>query len=307
MTRMATLSLCSILATVSPVAADECDERPCFNIGTFNVKLLGNNGPANTRAEIRRLVQRIAADADLDIVVLQEINIGSSVWSRRLLPELESNGYVLAGYGEFGGSNENRQQHVVLMFRESRVDSLADVRDISIATTYDNGDCEYDSVRPPSVGRFRIRDTATELAVIGVHLKSQRPPGGVSDCDDEIRAYQAQAIVDDAIALSEADSDLVVLAVGDFNAEFLAPEFDVVREAGMQTVVPADCEPRSREGCTYLLRRYAGVIDHVVLNKDSIDELWVSTTVEESGDIDDYIDTQSDHALVWARFLVRDD
>lgn len=303
MTKVVTITLMLILLAASHARADDCVGRKCFNIGTLNIKLLGNNGPANTQTEIRRLVERIAEDADLDILVLQEINVRSSRWSQRLLPELQSNGYALAGHGVFGGSNENRQQHVVLMFRESSVEKTAEVKDISISTTYENGDCKYDSIRPPSVGRFRIRGTTTELAMIGVHLKSQRPPGGVSDCDDEIRTYQAQAIVGNAKTLLEAEPNLLVFAIGDFNGEFTAPEFNAFRRADMDTVVPEDCEPNTREGCTYLLRAFAGVIDHIVLRKGSINEFWVSTTIESPEDVDLYIDAQSDHALVWAKFL----
>jgi len=293
---------------VTAAQADECEQSTCFNVGSFNIKMLGgSSAPANTQSEIRELVRRIARDADLDIVVLQEIDIRSSVWNQRLLPELQDNGYALAGYGAFGGSNENRQQHVVLLFRESSVSSLGPVRDIDIPTTYEVDDCEYDSVRPPTVGRLKVLGTTTTLTVVGVHLKSQRPPGDVEDCDDEIREFQAAAIVDDVRPILESDSGEFVMAIGDFNGQFSAEEFDVFREAGMDTVVPNDCDRPSREGCTYLIRRWAGVIDHIVLPTTTIDESWISTTIEGAEDIDDYLDTQSDHALVWARFLAEDE
>lgn len=302
---MTTILTLLFLAASSKSFADECDGAQCFSIGSFNIKMLGDRGPANTRDEIEELAERISNDAKLDIAVLQEINVGSTIWTERLLPVLEDYGYTLAGYGAFGGSNPERQQHVVLLYRPSMVDFIGEVRDIDTPTDYANGNCEYDSVRPPTVGQFRIRDSVTRVSVVGVHLKSQRPPNGIGDCDDEIRAHQTQTIVGEIAALKSDDMDSMIIAIGDFNGEFAAPEFNAFREIDMDTVVPTDCDKPTREGCTYLLRSYAGVIDHIVLEKSVIGDAWISTTIEGAHDLDDYLQSQSDHSLVWARFLVQ--
>lgn len=280
--------------------ANSCDEVKCFNIGTYNIKLLGNGGPADTPDEVSQIVNRISSEANLDVVVLQEINVKSSDWTDLLLPALEKAGYALTGFGAFGGADANRQQHVVILHRESSFTSIDQPEDIPMSTTYENGACNYDSVRPPTVAKFSVRGADLTLHLVGVHMKSQRPPDGIETCDDEIRTFQAKTIAD-YIGENEAEVDLTVVA-GDFNAEFEAPEYEALRSSGMTSLVPSRCKRSSRYGCTYLVKRYAGVIDHIVVSQIAPEPIQDSARISTPEDIRDYLKTQSDHALVWASF-----
>lgn len=302
-----------LLIVSTAVSANDCNDSDCINIGSYNIKLFGSrSGPANSTIDIAHIADRIEQEADLDVVVLQEINVNSKKWwSGGLLSELEKRGYALSGVGKFGGM---RNQHVVLLHRRSvlRVDKAYD---LNMETEYVNKDCVYGGVRPPTTARYEVRGSSQTFQVVGVHMKSQIPVSGSDQCDDEIREYQASVISEFADETSGAGGELVV--VGDYNAAFEADEFEALRTVGLETMIKTKCdtETESKNGCSYLGRYYecgdpdnmgeiwpASLIDHIAVSRTSKIAVWGSGQISRIGDLCTYLDTQSDHALVWASF-----
>ena len=135
--------------------------------------------------------------------------------------------------------------------------------------------------------------------IIGVHLKSQNIVGSSAACDDKIRTFQAAEIAAHANKLKGSSN---VIVVGDFNASFAAPEHDGFRKLGFDTLIKGDCSEKKLSQCTYIVPKYASIIDHIVVHSSFKEAVKGSGTIGKFGDLQTYLDTQSDHVPVWASF-----
>lgn len=304
--KLATLFVLFLLTWQSSWAS-ECTNHDCLSIGSFNIRLFGNNGPADTQAEIDRLVAQIHDQADMDVVVLQEINIGSSEWLTLLLPALNEAGYALSGTGSYGGSSPDRQQFVVMLHKTETIEQIDEVTDLSNETLYDDGaGCVYDSVRSPTTAKFRARHLDLNFRLYGVHLKSNRPVGDDEQCDNQIRTTQIEQITDSIQSFSANQSGTHFIIAGDFNTEFENPEMAPLRQVGYQTAIQAECTAELLENCTFIIERFAGAIDHIVYSPSLAEQFEIVGAIGSFGDNKNYLDTQSDHVPVWVEFSVND-
>lgn len=209
-----------------------CSGRPCINVGAFNIKLLGNDGPADTPAEYREIGRLLAQTMDLDVLSLEEINVRSTEWGA-LRSELEARGYAVAFESAFGGE---RDQYIVILYRPSSVQLTSPApSDLDFPTIHEEtgSDCRYDNVRPPVEASFRAG--SFDFRLIGVHLKSQIQVGRDPQCDDRIRAAQAAMITRHISQTAGQDRDVII--VGDFNSAYAARENQPFRSAGMMSAM----------------------------------------------------------------------
>jgi predicted extracellular nuclease len=294
----------------TPSCAETCKPDQCIRIGTYNIKLFAKNGPADTSAEIEQLADRIAGadQANLDVVVLEEINKDGENWKgpTGLRARLQSRGYAVAIEGAFGGEDLNRPQFVILLHRTNSVSLVAgSAGNIDIPTTFDpNGPCEYKSLRPPVTSRFKTTGGSFSFQVIGVHLKSQNKVGNSDSCDDDIRRFQAQRILAHIAKLKADNAETNIITVGDFNAAFDAPEYEPFRTAGYHSMVKGACSANALDQCSYIVPQFASIIDHVVVHSSLKQAVDNSGAIAKVGDLTHYLNTQSDHVPVWASFRI---
>ena len=303
--RLRMIGVClSLLAGSCLPALAKCDNASCVRIGSYNIKLFGNDGELATGAgRIDELATRIDETLDMDVVVLEEINVASESW-KALRKNLEGRGYRIAIEGAFGGENPQRQQHVVIAHREAIVQQTATPVEVPIATTYDDGKgCSYASVRPPVVAFFK--EGKFDFAVIGAHLKSMSPvDGSAESCDDDIRRDQAEKIIEWIGSQAGAERDFLI--VGDLNSGFEEQEFDPFRSAGFATAM-VDLPPWS--GTASYLPGGGELIDHVLYAPDTSEFLSGSGLVFKlsKSEKKTYLGTQSDHVPIIADFTTSKD
>lgn len=300
----------TLLAPTALLAAEACNPGQCIRVGSYNIKYFGNNGPAKTPDDFDNLAARIAStdQANLDVVVMQEINKNGDDWkaANGLLARLRKLGYEIAIEGSFGGDDPGRPQFVVMLYRTKTI-TLVDgsASEIDIPTAFDvGGPCEYKSLRRPVTAVLKSNTGKLTFRIIGVHLKSQNPVGNSGACDDQIRAFQAQRIVANINNLKVTKGETNVITVGDFNASFDTPEYDVFRKSGYQTLIEGECSAIKLEHCSYIIPKYASIIDHVVVHSSLKEAVKGSGTIAKIDDREKYLDTQSDHAPVWASFRI---
>jgi endonuclease/exonuclease/phosphatase family metal-dependent hydrolase len=301
---LAAMQLISSASTA--LSADACSPGQCVRIGSYNIKLFAKSGPANTQAEIDQLANRIAStdQANLDVVVLQEINKEGDNWKGAdgLLAKLRKLGYELAIEGNFGGDDPARPQFVILLYRTKTI-SLVSAGNISLPTAFDvGGSCEYKSLRPPVTALLKSTTGKFSFQIVGVHLKSQNRVGNKETCDDDIRAFQAEKIVAAIPKLKTEKGEPNVIVVGDFNASFEAPEYKIFKDSGYQTLIEGDCSVAKLEQCSYIDPEYASIIDHIVVHSSLAQAVKGSGTKAKVDDLKKYLETQSDHLPVWASF-----
>jgi endonuclease/exonuclease/phosphatase family metal-dependent hydrolase len=300
----------AVLALVLPMALpaqDGCNAGQCIRIGSYNIKLFAQSGPANTPTEIAQLADRIAgaAQSNLDVVVLQEINKNGENWKGvgGLRERLRQLGYEVAIEGSFGGDDPGRPQFVILLYRISTIALNGSAQDIDIPTTFDaGGPCEYRSLRPPVTAALKSRSGSFDFRIIGVHLKSQNPVGNSDLCDDQIRSFQAERILAHINKLKVEHGETNVVTVGDFNASFNASEYSMFRDAGYRTMIEGDCSALKLDQCSFIVPTHASIIDHVVVHSSLKQAVAGTGMVGKIEDHDKYLQTQSDHAPVWASF-----
>jgi predicted extracellular nuclease len=295
-------------AMIGPAAAQDCATGPCIRIGTYNIKYFANNGPANTRREIGELVWRIAnaGQANLDVVVLQEINKDGNDWKgpNGLRAKLRNAGYRVAIEGAFGGDSPSRPQFVVILYRTDSV-SLVDgsAVNLDLPTAYDvGGKCEYKSLRPPVTAALKARTGNFPFRIIGVHLKSQLTVGTEATCDDDIRRFQAENILAYVKKLKEQSGEANIDLAGDFNARFAADEYGVLRSEGYDTLIAGDCSAAKLGQCSYVDPDRPSLIDHIVVHSALQHAVKGSGTIGKFGNLSRYLRKQSDHVPVWASF-----
>jgi predicted extracellular nuclease len=295
-------------ALLAPAAAQGCEPGKCIQIGSYNIKFFANNGPANTPAEIDELANRIADQAGLDVAVLEEINKNGAEWMGPdgLRAKLNQRGYEVAIEGSFGGEDPNRPQFIVLLYRSKAVSLVAgSTGEISIPTTFNGGGtCTYNGLRPPVMARFKAAGGAFEFRVIGVHMKSQLKVGTDEKCDDRIRAFQAGQILTYIAEMKKDEKQRQAIVVGDFNAEFTAPEYADFGKAGFGSMIQGNCSTASIDQCSYVQSPHESLIDHVVVHSSLTQAVQDSGTIAKVQDLTKYLKSQSDHVPVWALFRV---
>jgi len=301
-----TLTLGTLIS--SSIAVADCPED-CINIGSFNIKMFGNgNFPANKNSEINDLVDRIAKKAELDVVVLQEINIHSDAWTKKLLPKLENNNYRLTGTGTFGGTSADRQQYLVMLHRVDKIWELEQVSEVVDVTTYDDGNgCKYNGIRSPITARFASKMGGFDFRVYGVHLKSNRPVSGSDElCDNRIRSHQISEVANSINHEINNSSERDFIVTGDFNTEFSNDELQSLRDLGMTTVHTEKCKKDTLENCSHVhnSKRYRGLIDYVVIGAGTNELMPSSGMVMRVDNVSSYNRNQSDHVPVWASFSI---
>jgi endonuclease/exonuclease/phosphatase family metal-dependent hydrolase len=295
-------------ALPAPAAAQGCEPGKCIRIGSYNIKFFANNGPANTSAEIDQLANRIADEASLDVVALEEINKGGVEWMgpEGLRAKLNGRGYEVAIEGSIGGEDPKRPQFIVLLYRSKAVSLVAgSTGEIGIPTTFNGGGtCIYNGLRPPVVARFKAAGGAFEFRVIGVHMKSQLKVGTDEKCDDRIRAFQAEQILTYIAEMKKDEKQPQAIVVGDFNAEFTAPEYGDFGKAGFGSMIQGNCSTASIDQCSYVQSPHESLIDHVVVHSSLTQAVQGSGTIAKVRDLSKYVKSQSDHVPVWASFRV---
>ena len=296
-------------ALLAPAAAQGCEPGKCIRIGSYNIKYFANNGPANTPDEIDQLVNRITDEANLDVAVLEEINKSGAEWTGPggLRAKLGARGYEVAIEGSFGGEDPGRPQYIVLLYRGKAVSLVAgSTGEIDIPTSFnEGGTCTYNGLRPPVMARFKAAGGAFEFRVVGVHMKSQLKVGTDEKCDDRIRTFQAEKILAHIAKLKKDDeSQPQSIVVGDFNAEFTAPEYSGFGAAGYRSMIQGNCSTASMDQCSYIQSPYESLIDHVVVHSSLMQAVAGSGTLARVQDLAKYLKSQSDHVPVWASFRV---
>jgi predicted extracellular nuclease len=292
-------------ALLAPAAAQACEPGKCIRVGAYNIQLFANaKGQADTDDELEELVSRIADEANLDVVVLVEINKNGELWSCKdgLRAKLRAKGYEVAIEGTFGGVEPDRQQFVILLYRTMSVSLVpGSIGEVGIPTTFDDGSCTYPNLRPPATARFKTLKGNFGFRVVGVHLKSE---SGEASCNSKIRTFQAQQIADFIAKLKAEKGEGNVMVVGDFNKAFGSNDFASLKSAGYETLISGNCSSANLTQCSYLGGPAPGLIDHVVVPSSMTAAVKGSGTIVKFGNLDTYLKTQSDHVPVWASFRI---
>ena len=297
----ATLIMATGIGAQSALAAD-CSGRPCINIGAMNIKFLGNGGPANSAAEYKEIARLLASTMNLDVIVLEEIDVGSDGW-RDLEKELDSRGYTTAFESAFGG---DRKQFIVVLYRKSIISLIAPVpRDLPFPTEYREAatTCAYESVRPPVAAAFRAGQF--DFRVIGVHMKSNLPVGQDTNCDDRIRTDQARKIAAYAKENATVEPDIIIL--GDFNSSYSLPENAPFRDEGFRSAMD-DLAPGS--GNISFINSPRSLIDQIIFRRDDDSYVHGSGMIYKLAPAERqfYLSSISDHVPIRASFYTdRDD
>jgi hypothetical protein len=302
------LVLCLLLlaSAARGYGEDLCSDRPCVQVGTFNIEWLGtpNRGPESRPWPLRsrRAVEQIAAlitrDLDLEVIVLLEIN----TWSDRaawLFAELARAGYEVRFEG-------NARQNIVIAFDRDEVQPMGPYRVLEVATRFDYGDgCRSQDLRKPIAQRLRAG--AFDFYVVGVHLKSQL--GG--DCADRVRTDQARELIPAIERLRASEAD--VLIVGDFNAERNDASLAPLIHGGVEPLTAKRFLAAGSYDVSYIGGRYRSLIDHVMAFSATREHNWVprSTAVfsppSRPSERKRYLRHTSDHVPVWASFYADGD
>ena len=98
----------------------------------------------------------------------------------------------------------------------------------------------------------------------------------------------------------EGEKDHMV--VGDFNTEFSSPALSILSSDGYQTAIDEPCSKTNLPNCSFVIRKYAGIIDHVIFPDPTAEFSDGSGKIATLPSIKTYLKTQSDHLPVWARF-----
>jgi endonuclease/exonuclease/phosphatase family metal-dependent hydrolase len=293
-----------------PSTAQNCSDGKCIRIGSYNIKYFASKGPADTKGEIDELVNRIVSvdQGNFDVLVLQEIRIKGKNWngSSGLRKKLDGLGYAVAKEGSFGATKAKAKeaQHLVLLYKTKTVSLIKDsVDEIKIPTTFNEGGCFYDSLRPPVTARFTTANGTFAFRVIGVHLKSQL---GEGSCNTAMRKHQSALILKDIAKFKTQNNESNFVVVGDFNSPFDNADFDAFRQAGFESVIKGNCSEQKMDECSYLGNpgQYPPeLIDHIVVPSGMKGALAGSGTIK-IGNLKTYLNSQSDHAPVWASFRI---
>jgi endonuclease/exonuclease/phosphatase family metal-dependent hydrolase len=292
----------------TPASAADCGGRSCIAIGSYNIKTLGvaKNPTANTPQELADLAHRIDAIMDLDVVVLEEIDTGSSEWAV-LKADLEKRGYDVAAEGTDGGK---RRQFVVILHRTATVTATSQYPknfELPGMTEYGDTQCKPYELRPPLV--TGLKAGSFDFTMMGVHLKSNNPPYDDSElfCDDNMRKFQAEKIAEFYASAKATDADVIV--AGDFNNPFQYPEFSALQKSGFASAMD-DLEAGSGKFSHFDWNHSSNSVertalfDHVAIPGDR------NAYVPGSGlifkvrkkDREYYFESQSDHVPVRALF-----
>lgn len=294
-----------LAAATAQAAPTECQEAPCIQVGSYNLELFGGQrsaydgqerGPRSDQ-QLEAIVQRIAVQLDLEVVVFQEIDTTSGEW--RLFKEK----MAAYGYRFFEGTYSERRQFVVLAWDADEVRLLEPGRQLAVRDAFDfHEGCVDQGLRRPIAARFQAGEF--DFWVVGVHLKSRR---GAPACTSRIRREQCRDLVAAIDALTQG-GERDVLLVGDFNERQHHDSLQPLADAGFTSQMRF-LTPTSAQG-SYVKNR------ELSESTDLIDQVWLRyretrEVVRNSAHVfkldskeaaQRYIVEQSDHVPVWASF-----
>ena len=301
------LAILMSLSVASAVNAQfepaECTAGSCLQIGSLNIEYLGKDRsdyrgqdrPRRTGPELEEISELLTSTLDLEVIVLQEINTQSTEWSE-LRSKLEAKGFDF-----FEGTTSNREQFIVLAWDSDEVEVVASARELSIPDAYadpQRPSCAYSGLRIPSAVHLRAGEF--DFWLVGVHLKSRTPVGGLSDCDDWIRKQQAADLVSELNRLRDTTGEDDFVVVGDFNHSSGHTSLRPFRTAGFTSQMNYLL---GGAGDTTYLKSSGDVIDHIMLRYPKTQELVPSSGfIFTPSDVLTYILKTSDHAPVFASF-----
>lgn len=305
------LSCCCLFSVNS--LAQTCNDRDCINIGTFNIEWLGtpmrsNNKVLRTRSDIRAIVDIISQEADLDIVVLQEINATDNPSFRFLEQQLQAEGYNL-----FVGSS-GRQQQQALAWRSQHIRVLSPPIELDVKNNFSfksgNTPCRSFNLRKPLAAHFQAGQF--NFWLVGVHLKSPRYK---PECSRFIQTQQLNELIKQlqSPAFSTPSEDIIIL--GDFNLNLDSPTLNSFQQ---QYPPLLKTQKRHKESASYSFLKGRGGIspDHIFAHNNTLAD-WVplsshilkatqthcqSQHQNHCRRYSDYLSQISDHAPVWASF-----
>jgi exonuclease III len=288
-------------------APNACDDGKCIQIGSYNIELFGNpRAPFNTvvrgprtDAEIDSLVNRIAKDLDLEVVVFEEINTHSDEWAK-FKEKMKAQGYQF-----FEGTASDRNQFVVLAWDTDEVQLVDNsAHELVFKNNFDFGDgCAVPGQRKPVAAHLKAGEF--DFWVVGVHLKSQL---GETSCSDRVRTEQCKELVERTKELIQQSGERDVIIVGDFNnrvgPESLRPLADAGFISQMKSLMP-----QSAKGSFVKLDELNDsdeLIDQVMLRYNDTREVVKNSAcvmkLPSRDETEKYIIEQSDHVPVWVSF-----
>lgn len=293
-------------AAVAQEAPAECQAGACIQVGSYNLELFGGQraaydgqerGPRSDQ-QLDALVQRIAVQLDLEVVVFQEIDTTSDEW-RRFKDKL-----AVHGYRFFEGTYSERRQFVVIAWDEDEVRLLEPGRQLDVRDAFDFPGCSDQGLRRPVAARFQAREF--DFWVVGVHLKSRR---GAPDCTTRIRREQCRDLVAAIDGLTQG-GERDVLIVGDFNERPSHDSFKPLVDAGFTSQMRF-LTPESAKG-SYIKNRdladSTDLIDQVMLRYRETLEVVRNSAQAYKLESDEaakrYIIEQSDHVPAWVSFRI---
>ena len=172
------------------------------------------------------------------------------------------------------------------------------------------GTCRTGNAKRPVMVTLRAGEF--DFTVVGVHFKSGRRP---RNCGDDgftswVRGQQSAALLQALAERQEAGTaDRDVIIIGDFNGGFADGSNAAFRAGGYRILTePANRSPASG-ALSYRKGRWASVLDHVAI-RPVTDREWIARTTTYFPDVERmtlteleyFLDTYSDHALVWTEF-----
>lgn len=299
------LFLVSLFAVADVAAYGEnvCRDRPCIQVGVFNLEWFGTErrGPRSARWPLRsaravKQIARLVTDTlDLEVVVLLEIN----TWSNRatwLVSALEEKGYESRWTG-------NPQQNIVIAFDTQAVKAIEPFKALPSEL-----DIEADSgcnLRSPVAQRLRAGKF--DFYVVGVHLA----PLTNSVCAGRVRTAQAVSLAAQVGTLAKKEGDVVVM--GDFGAAPAAVSLAALLEGGLKALTEKRYRSKPSYNVSALNDGRGALSDHLMTFAATRDAEWVgkSTMIFSPPSAPalrrKYLRYTSDHVPVWTSFYTDED
>ncbi len=304
------LSLC--LATNQAQSSPDCPASDCFRIGTFNLNWLGSTMrgtlPLRSSNEIEQIGDIIHTEANLDIVVLQEINTSLNKTHRdttyatrpwqQLKQTLATHGYKTQ-HGESGYSSK-----LVLAWRSQRIEALIPPFELDVNDAFEFSDsCRSQHLRKPLAGYFRAG--GFDFWLVGLHLKSQRKQNA---CSEAIHSIQIKELLSSLPTLAQKDPDIII--AGDINVTPQHLNLTQLYDAGFINLTTPDSLQKGSATYSYLKGHYRNTIDQLIINHSAQHNWHTNSTFilyasNEQRRYGDYLNTISDHAPVWSSFYIQ--
>lgn len=299
--RWLALGLLALNLTAGPARAEsiapaECAEHPCIQVGSFNIRYLGQR--ERTAEQVDALADLVSEELDLEVFALQEIDTTSGQWAafkERL---------AARGYRFLEGTTSERKQFVVLGWDGDEVQEVpGSAHPLPIPDAFSdpaNPACHYEGLRVPIAVRLKAGEF--DFWVVGVHQKSRWRGSLPYYCPAWIRERHTAALMAAIENLAAESGEYDVLVVGDFNADATDDSLAPLRRAGFTSQI---LDRMAGSGACSYLPGCPDLIDHVWLPAGDTRErvrhsgyvLPVPAAAEQ-----EFIELRSDHAPVWASF-----